>query len=312
MRARRGFWDRGKRLTAIAALLIAGWLAGAAPAAAIAAGQSGERDVAAAGMESGGIDPAAAFRDAAEALYLAVQQGEPLAVHRRLQDAETAFRGLPMERIPSAEGIHALSGSVAEMKRALAAATPDESKVQTAAGALRLAADALASPDRSLWFQYRKLMMEEIATLAAGISGTPPRVTEEAKTAFDRLSGHYALIRTAVAISREPSVLERGDSVFRYGERVIAAARPEGKLLTGLIEPLRDAVAGLFPPTGEEPAAGPALIPPAWGFIATIGSFIVTVLTYAGWRKYRFDRQGGSGPEGEGRRKDAADRWLRR
>ncbi|MCC3376501.1 sporulation protein YpjB [Cohnella sp. REN36] len=299
------------RKTAGLLLLLLAWVLGAVPAAASAA--TGEAaGTAGAGKTSAG-EPEAAFRSAAEALYLAVQQGEPLTVHRKLQEAEKALRALPMERIPHAEGIAALSGSVADLKRALAATAPDETKIQTAAGALRLAADALASSQRPLWLQYRKLMQEELTTLELSIGAAPGRIPPEAKMAFERLSGHYALIRTAVALEREPSVVERGDSVFRYGTRVMAAKQPDARVLDGLTEPLRDAVEGLFPPGDGEPAAGPLLIPPAWGFAATIGSFIVTVLTYAGWRRFRFERRGGgSGRNGGGERRDAADRWLGR
>ncbi|MBB6735453.1 sporulation protein YpjB [Cohnella zeiphila] len=247
----------------------------------------------AAAPAAGSGDAVSAFRSAADSLYDALTKGNRLEASRQLTAAEKAFRALPMTAIPTAEGVEALAGSVTEMKRALASLQPDDERLQRAAGALRLAADVLTRPEEPLWLQYKPLLLEDADKLDAALAdkGKDGAPGGQALAALERIQTRYALIRTAVLMTREePSAVVRTDSVLRYAERVLKADRPDSSLLGGLAEPVREALAGLFPDSGEPQTAVPALMPPTWGFAATVGSFIVTILSWAGWRRYRYDR----------------------
>ncbi len=313
---RNGRWSRflhmcGLRLMPLLAL--AAVLLFSAAAGAKAAGDAPERS---AGADASSTARAAddqavkAFRNAAEALYKAVGEGDRLAAARSLQEAELRLRKLPMTAIATAEGIQALADSVAKMKRAMAAVSQDAKRIQTSAAELRLAADALAEPRKPLWLQYRPVLREDVSVLERELGASPGRVTKEAQAAWNGLADHYRLIRTAVALQREPYVVERGDAVIRYADRLLRSETPDPKLLGELIPPLREAMEGLFPPEGERPATVPAVVPPPWGFSATLGSIIVAILTWAGWRRFRFDRSHPNyGSDRE--RKDAADRWFK-
>jgi len=268
-------------LAAIGLPLLLPAAARAEPAPAAGAGDAGPE---------GAGEAANAFRAAADALYAAVVGGNRLEADRSLKAAERAFRALPIAAVPTAEGVEALAGSVAEMKRAWAAVRPDEQRLEQTAGALRLAADALTRPDVPMWLQYKPLLLEDVGELAAGLGGTPNGPSEQAKQALERIRSRYALIRTAALISRDPSTVERADSVLRYADRLMKAERPDPKLLASMAASVRQSLAELFPDKGERQATVPALLPPTWGVAATIGSFIVTVLSWAGWRRYKYDR----------------------
>jgi hypothetical protein len=145
---------------------------------------------------------------------------------------------------------------------------------------------------------------------AAGSSKVP----EAALQAFDQLSQHYKVIRTAVLLKSDPWKVERSDSVIRYASRILTANPPNAALWQGIITPLHEAMDGLFPGGKEaESAFVPTIAPPPWGWSAIMGSFIVTILTWVGWRRYRVDQY--TAPRMPSRRtepKDAAERLLER
>jgi sporulation protein YpjB len=229
---------------------------------------------------------AEAFLQSAEALYQATAGGSGENVHRLLRETEVRFRSLPMQRIASAEGIEALANSIARMKRLTAAVSPDETKWPAAAAEIRLAADALAHPDKPVWHGYLSVLREDIGLIAMAIHEGD--VARQAAGPLSRLKSHYGMIRTAALLHAEPYVAERADSVLRYAERVLGAQKPDPSLLNGLVGNLRDAMEGLFPQVGKNAYAPVApLSGPPWGWSALMGSFIVTVLSWAGWQRYR-------------------------
>ncbi|MFC5467743.1 sporulation protein YpjB [Cohnella suwonensis] len=258
------------------------------------------------------------FLAGAESLYRAVNEGNWDLTRDKLNALEEQLRRLPMEGIATAEGIQALANSMTDMKRAVATVGPDERKWKEGAARLRLAADALAHPDRPIWVTYRKVFNDDINKLEAALpsksaaSGSSS-ASESAKTAFGQLSSHYSVVRTAASLQAEPSAIERADSAFRYASRLIGAESTQTELLRGIAIQLRDALDGLFPE--EAPAAFvPPLgtVPPSWGWSATIGSFIVTVLSWVGWRRYKEDRfaeHSVSRGMDEGK-EDAAKKWI--
>lgn len=281
--------------------------AGAVPAAsAFAASAAGANlsPAAAGGLpaERGNDAAIGAFRQAADALYASLLAGNRLEATRALNDLEASFRRLPMTEIASAEGISALAQSVAEMKRAMAAVSIDGNRLEQAAGALRLAADALENPGKPMWLQYRVVLKEDADELEKALEANAQGTSAETKRAFAVLQSRYGLIRTAAALRVEPYAIERADSVMRYAQKVLDADQPQPQLLGELAANVRAALDGLFPAASQRPASAVPLMPANWGFAATIGSFIVTILSWAGWRRYRYDRRhppggrtGGSG-----------------
>jgi sporulation protein YpjB len=234
-----------------------------------------------------------AFLEASEALYEAVNEGRIDAALSRVKETERLFRSLPMNNIATAEGIQALARNITELKRAAAAASPDKQIWEWSAATLRLAADALAHPDQPIWHQYRAILQEDIVRLSEELeqkSAASGAVSKAAHNAYDQLTEHYRLIRTSVLLQLEAWKVERGDSAVRYVSRVLSAAPPNPALLQGVIPLLEATMEGLFPPSKTtESTFAPPIAGPPWGWSAMMGSFIVTILTWVGWRRYRAD-----------------------
>jgi sporulation protein YpjB len=256
------------------------------------------------------------FLSASEALYQAVNKGNLAAALRSLEEIELQFRNLPMKAIGTAEGIHALANSITELKRTSAALRPDERKWKSGAAALRLAADALAHPDKPIWHQYRTVIENDIVSInkamPQGTSVTGP-ISGSVRAAFEQLTEHYRVIRTAAMLQSEPWKVERSDSVVRYASRIYGAESPSAELLLGTIPPLKEALDGLFPGKEASTAVVPPVnvVPPSWGWTAMMGSFIVTILTWVGWRRYKVDEYAGKDRRGSSsKREDAAQKWL--
>ncbi|TVY04590.1 sporulation protein YpjB [Cohnella terricola] len=258
------------------------------------------------------------FLSTAEALYEDVNAGLMRSASQRLTDIEEQFRNLSMKEIATAEGIHALAQTITELKRTSAAVKRDITKWKSGAAALRLAADALAHPDKPIWHRYRTVLQEDLAKIGqalpkqTSVSGPAPRT---AVAAFDQLSSHYSVIRTAALLRNEPWIIERSDSVLRYASRIYRAESPKGELLQSTVEPLKEAINGLFPSNKEASTAvvpPVGVVPPSWGWSAMMGSFIVTILTWVGWRRYKYEEYSGKsdsyGKPDES--KDAARQWL--
>jgi sporulation protein YpjB len=257
------------------------------------------------------------FLSSVEVLYESANQGRIDEVRRHLVESERNFRSLPMKEIATAEAIHALSHDLTELKRAVAAVSPDEQKWKSGAAVLRLAADALAHPNKPIWHQYRNVINNDIDRLNKSMieeSSVSNPVPQSAVDAFRLLSEHYRLIRTAALLKSEPWIIERSDSVVRYVSRILGANNPDAELLQGFIPPLREAMDGLFPGNKEATSAViPTVANPPWGWTAMMGSFIVTILTWVGWRRYRAEEYTGARkPIRREETEDAAQRWLKR
>ncbi|WP_256757322.1 sporulation protein YpjB [Cohnella sp. WQ 127256] len=236
------------------------------------------------------------FLAATETLYIAVNKGDLEQSLRDLQEIEQQFLLLPMKEIATVEGIQALAHSITEMKRITAAVKPDMLKWKSGAAELRLAADALVHPNAPIWYRYRAILQEDIVKINESISqisqnaAASGSVSDAVHEAYNLLSEHYRVIRTAVILQSEPWKVEWSDSVLRYAGRIYDAKSPNVQLLQSTIAPLKEAMENLFPFNKEVSTTIVTPIgvaPPSWGWSAMMGSFIVTILTWVGWRRYR-------------------------
>ncbi|MDI4645514.1 sporulation protein YpjB [Cohnella hashimotonis] len=236
-------------------------------------------------------DPVDRFRLAAESLYRSVSDGDPLVVLRNVTQAEEALLSVPSKSLPAPEATAALAAAMERMRRAVSALSPDAEEVYGASASLRLAADAVSPNGQGLWLDYRRLMREDTEALRTAITSAGDRPSPEAKERLTSLSGHYGLIRTAVVATGRGEQAERADAVIRYAERILSADAPDPSLAAELAPRIGAAIEGLYPPAAEAPTSGSLAAAPPAGFFSAIGAFILTVLTYSGWRKYRGERR---------------------
>ena len=231
---------------------------------------------------------AQAFLQEAEALYEAVNGGDAAAISRRAARTEQRLRRLPMQGVATAEGIEALARSVARMKRLAAAVSPDPDKLRMQAAEIRLAADAIAHPQAPMWRRYGAIMLEDLRLLEEAIADKASPA--DMRSRLQDMQSHYLLIRTAVLIHAPTYKVEKADSVLRYAERVLGAEKLNPAYVDGLVPSLRDAIGELFPAQDASASTPVAPLPtagPPWGWSAFMGAFIVAVLSWVGWHRYR-------------------------
>ncbi|MFC5531776.1 sporulation protein YpjB [Cohnella yongneupensis] len=258
------------------------------------------------------------FLRSVTALYHAVNNDDAAGMAQSLSVITYRFKLLPMSDTASLAGMQALADQLTKTSRSLALAKPDKQVLRSEAATLWLAADAMARPDQPLWHNYQPVLAGDLEALQGAINSNNENVgyaSESASAILDQLNAHYEMIRTAVSMGDSSRNVVRADAVLHYARTVILSD-PSNQLLTvNVIQPLREAMFDLFPSANdqEESAIVPAAVGASWAWPAMMGSFIVTVLTWVGYRRYRNDGYAGaSGNRGAANRKDAAESLLER
>ncbi|WP_405114669.1 sporulation protein YpjB [Paenibacillus sp. FSL K6-1217] len=258
--------------------------AGAGPGsvAYIAAAGSTASDPAALTARSG----AQRLEQAAEALYSYVLEGNVQKARSEAEEISQIFISSSFEGLTSVEGVNALSSVILDMKSALAAAQPSPERWEAAAAKLRLAANSLNHPRQPMWLQYYKLVREDLNDMEQSAAAGD---LKSWTAALARLQSRYANIRPAVIISRPSETVNTFDSWLSYAGGVAGSQQPaERARLLEIVSYGQDAARVMFGKNRNEPVLSLPLAPPqygGWGLLA--GAFILTVLAYTAYRKYR-------------------------
>lgn len=223
---------------------------------------------------------------AAEALYGYVLEGDVIKARQESEEISQIFISSSFEGLTSVEGINALSAAIMDVKSAMAGVEAAPAKWEAAAARLRLAANSLNHPRQPMWLQYYKLVREDLNDMEQSAAGND---LKSWKAALTRLQSRYENIRPAVIISRAPESVNAFDSWLSYAGGIAGSSQPvERARLLEIVSYGQDAVRVMFGKERDEPALSLPLAPQqygAWGLLA--GAFILTVLVYAAYRKYR-------------------------
>jgi sporulation protein YpjB len=230
------------------------------------------------------------LEQAAEALYGYVLEGDVMKVRQETEEISRILVSSSFEGMTSVEGINALSGVVMDLKAAVASVKVSQQQLEETATRLRLAANSLNQPGQPIWLQYYKLIREDLNAMEQ--SGTANDL-EGWKTAVERLQSRYENIRPAVIVSRQPGVVNAFDSWLSYAAGIPSSSQKiERSRLLEIVSYGQDAVRVMFGKEKDEPALSLPLASQEfgiWGGLAA--SFIIAVLAYAGYRKYRGENQ---------------------
>jgi sporulation protein YpjB len=230
------------------------------------------------------------LEQAAEALYGYVLEGDVMKVRQETEEISRILVSSSFEGMTSVEGINALSGVVMDLKAAVASVKVSQQQLEETATKLRLAANSLNQPGQPIWLQYYKLIREDLNAMEQ--SGTANDL-EGWKTAVERLQSRYENIRPAVIVSRQPGVVNAFDSWLSYAAGIPSSSQKiERSRLLEIVSYGQDAVRVMFGKEKDEPALSLPLASQEfgiWGGLAA--SFIIAVLAYAGYRKYRGENQ---------------------
>ena len=262
------------------------------------------------------------FLGTALTLYKAASSGDARALSQSRTVLAYRYGQLPMPYKATEEGMRSLSDRVDRLGRlSEGAKRPDEQSLKAEAAAVYLAADAMANPQRPLWHDYRVVISDDLEALRKPL-GADAKASErsvdyaKASEALRRLEAHYALVRTAALLGPSGEAALRADSALGYASTVLKAGVGDGALAESVWRSLNNAVLALFPSSdGQERSATIVPVSPgvSWAWSATMGTFIVTVLTWVGWLRYRSEPYtGAAGPKPSEDRKDAAESLLER
>lgn len=225
----------------------------------------------------------------AEALYRYASEGDINKARDTAAAAAELFTASSFGGLTSVEGINALSGTIIDMKAAIAGVNLQPEEWKSAAARFRLAANSLAHPSQPMWQQYYKLMLEDMRTLEQ--SGNNSDQTAW-KSAVSRIAEKYEMIRPAVIIAKGPVEVNRFDAWLSYAAGLASASPAPSRAEFGsAVSHGKEALRALFGREKDEPTLSVPLGPREYGPAGWIGAgFILAALAYTGFRKYRGEK----------------------
>lgn len=223
----------------------------------------------------------------AEQAYQSAKAGDAEEARTRLVQLSILAAKLPYEGVTTLEGIQALSESISGAVHTLNAVTPREHEVLLSIVRARLAVDALNNHKQPMWMDFRPELAKDMQQIAHAAAARDRTAADEALLHWKE---HSSLIRSAIIICNGPEAAVELDSMTAFLTNGIEGAKWD-ELSSGMPQ-LTAGLDELFRPReGHEPTAlpiAPTAEPPhpiIWSI--ALGSFIVGVLTYVAWRRYK-------------------------
>ncbi|MDQ1909390.1 sporulation protein YpjB [Paenibacillus sp. GD4] len=222
----------------------------------------------------------------ADEMYKKVMQGDVAGGKVVLQQLSDQVTQIRFEGITSLEGINALTETVTEAKKVFNAAQFSQEEGQVSTAKIRLATDALTHTNNPMWLQYYKLLLEDVEGLE---SAAKNQQKTELQKVYRNWEQHYGIIHPSLLISRNPSDVEKLDSLTVFMKQQILSAQDPYTQMLQILPQVRQSLDKLFmkkEATAYLPMAEPQN-PILWTL--TIGSVILAALIFAGWRLSKKD-----------------------
>ncbi|WP_068775424.1 sporulation protein YpjB [Paenibacillus sp. FJAT-26967] len=230
------------------------------------------------------IQAAESLNQAAEELYKLTEQGKTDEARIRLEQLGEQATKLTYDGAITIEGLHALTETISKAKRTFAATDFSQDEALFASAKIRLAADALTHRNQPMWLQYYKLVKDDLERLDSNIRAGKKL---ESLLDYSKLYRHYSTIRPAILINRSPADVNKMDSLLTFLKKGLAEDRLDKTALHTAMEHAHKTIDGLFGRSEREaflpmPDTQDPII---WSI--GIGTFIIGVLLFAGWRMFR-------------------------
>ncbi|MHA6483916.1 sporulation protein YpjB [Paenibacillus sp. strain BS8-2] len=170
------------------------------------------------------------------------------------------------------------------------------------AARVRLAIDAVTAGSGSLWYQYRRLLQDDVQLVGQALK----RSTDDRESAANAalalmatMSAHVNRIEPSAAMNGQALRMDELKQRLAYSEKLIALMKDNNsasatELRTALqsLEGASVAIDNIFQMDAKDDVAAlaalteaPSIYPLQWSFF--IGTLISAVLTFVGWRKYK-------------------------
>ncbi|AJS58063.1 sporulation protein YpjB [Paenibacillus sp. IHBB 10380] len=231
------------------------------------------------------LQQAQTLNAATERLYRYVLEGNTEKALQEIKQIETVFESSSFQGLTKVEGVHVLAECIVEVKEATAQAQLHPEQWLNASAKLRLAVDSLSHPRQPLWLQYYKVVSEDLNAMQKTLVANNRQAL---KQAYDSLQGHYELIRPSVVIQREPYEVRTIDSWLSYAGGLSSSGTSETVDIRSMLEQGEELLNELFGKKKDESAfASLSEFNLPWRGTIFGGIFILVILIYVGYRKYR-------------------------
>lgn len=216
-----------------------------------------------------------------------LDQERIVQVRSNLKQFGEALLNIRFTGITSAEGVSALYDSALTAERVLNQVNFSQQNAIVSLARVRLATDALTHPNQPMWLQYDKLIKEDLLRLEQSADSVN---WVQAMTDFNQLKLHYSIIKPSVLIQRQASEEEKVNSLLRFLETQLSQTNIMKRQVLNGINNLKMAMDTIFfkrDTTAYFPVINPGN---PWVWSTLLASVIVSVLTFAAWQRYRYER----------------------
>ncbi|MBJ6363555.1 sporulation protein YpjB [Paenibacillus sp. GCM10012307] len=161
---------------------------------------------------------------------------------------------------------------------------------------LMLAYEALAQDEQALWLSYKEVLQEDVRRVFLAWKQLGSQHSEAALAALKPLEDHVQLIAPAALMQREPALVRSVTESLSYSRSLLQAAATgsaDQRWAEASFQTVSAAINQLFiPPEGEgaEPVFTPVYLGMPWRWTFLIGFVVLSVLTYSGWRKFKYEQ----------------------
>ncbi|WP_165279934.1 sporulation protein YpjB [Paenibacillus protaetiae] len=232
------------------------------------------------------------FARLADALYDAAKQSNRQAGYINIQQLQNMAVSLKTNHPGQSDGWNLIEQSAADIKKTLAGNSASTDWL-TDAARIQLAGDALIHPEAPLWYSYEAVMRDDLDRVKKAWSRNDGAGALSARGAIDSFAVHLDRIEAAASLQQDPEKIADLKRRLAYTTTLLDAgignhASPEW--IGRSIDELSVSLTGLFEGTAAaEPL--PAIAPLHTGnpisWILLLGAFIMGVLAFAGYRKYK-------------------------
>ncbi|NEW06051.1 hypothetical protein GK047_08520 [Paenibacillus sp. SYP-B3998] len=224
----------------------------------------------------------------ADDMYKKTMDGQVAEARSKLLQLSDQIPKIRFEGATSVEGLNALTETITQAKRVFNSVSYSPAEGQLAVAKIRLATDALTHKNQPMWLQYYKVLQNDINLLSKAVKSDDQQV---ALSDFGAMSQHIGVIHPSILISREPSDVEKLDSLLIFFNNNLNNSPLPTRQLENGIEHLQQVINELFM-KHKDTLALVSLADPQQPIIWSIGIglIIISVLSFAGWRMYQSGR----------------------
>ncbi|QYR19881.1 sporulation protein YpjB [Paenibacillus sp. sptzw28] len=239
-----------------------------------------------------------------EQLYAAANSGNRQLAYSLAARLEKQAESPDIRKLGTAEGWEAFDRSLIEARQLLSRQGASLQWYGQAAR-LKLAADALIGPGAPLWLQYEDVLHDDWNRMRQAWHSQNGNHAASALEAIKIYSEHVQRFELAALMQRPAILVTSLQEQIRYTERILESSRRadgNSEAVIAAFDSLNQAANRLFGRMNDvETIIGPAggITRNTGGTIGEqmavlfISAFVMSILGFAGWRKYAYERHHG-------------------